>query len=76
MDLKYGSVFAGATDAAAFSQSGLKATCLAAMDPNVQQYYHTRLDNYDNLSEECLSKVLDITMDMIEDFDKNGLPNV
>ena len=76
MDLKYGSVFAGATDAAAFSQSGLKATCLAAMDPNVQQYYHTRLDNYDNLSPECLAKVLDITMDMIDEFDKNGLPKV
>ncbi len=76
MNLKYGSVFAGATDAAAFSQSGLKATCLAAMDPNVQQYYHTRLDNYDNLSPECLAKVLDITMDMIDDFDKNGLPPI
>lgn len=73
MDLKYGSVFAGATDAAAFSQAGLKATCLAAMDPNVQQYYHTRYDNWDNLSEECLSKVLDITIDMIDKFDKNGL---
>ena len=34
-----------------------------------------REDNYDNLSPECLSKVLDITIDMIEEFDKNGLPN-
>lgn len=75
LNLKYGSVFAGATDAAAFSQSGRKATCLAAMNPNVQKYYHTREDNYDNLSPECLSKVLDITIDMIEEFDKNGLPN-
>lgn len=73
MDLKYGSVFAGATDAAAFSQAGLKATCFAAMNPNVQQYYHTREDNWDNLSPECLSKVLDITLDMIETFDKEGL---
>ena len=76
MNLKYGSVFAGATDAAAFSQSGLKATCLAAMNPNVQKYYHTREDNWDNLSPECLSKVLDISIDMVEEFDKNGLPEV
>ncbi len=72
--MPYGSVFAGATDAAAFSQAGLKATCIAGMNPNVQSYYHTRLDNYDNLSEETLAKVLDITMDMIDDFDKNGIP--
>ena len=74
LKLKYGSVFAGATDAAAFSQTGRKAICLAAMNPNVQKYYHTREDNWDNLSPECLAKVLDITVDMIEEFDKNGLP--
>ena len=53
MDLKFGSVFAGATD-------------------EVEKYYHTRLDNYDNLSPECLSKVFDITLEFIEEFDKNG----
>jgi len=76
MDLKYGSVFAGATDAAAFSQAGLKATCIAGMNPNVQRYYHTRLDNYDNLSTETLAKVLDITLDIIDEFDKNGIPKI
>ena len=42
------------------------------MNPEVEKYYHTRLDNYDNLSPECLSKVFDITLEFIEEFDKNG----
>lgn len=73
MDLKYGSVFAGATDSAAFAQAGRKSTCIAAMAPEVKDYYHTRRDNYDNLSPECLSKVLDITIDFITEFDEKGL---
>ena len=43
------------------------------MAPQVKEYYHTRLDNYDNLSPECLSKVLDITVDFINEFDEKGL---
>ena len=73
MELHYGSVYAGATDAAAFAQAGRKSACIAAMAPQVKEYYHTRLDNYDNLSPECLSKVLDITVDFITEFDEKGL---
>ena len=72
MNLKFGSVFAGATDAAAFSKGGYRATSVAAMNPEVEKYYHTRLDNYDNLSPECLAKVFDITLEFIEEFDKHG----
>ncbi len=73
MDLKYGSVFAGATDSAAFAQAGRKSACIAAMAPQVKDYYHTRRDNYDNLSPECLAKVLDITIDFVSEFDEKGL---
>ena len=73
MDLKFGSVYAGATDSAAFAQAGRKSTCIAAMAPQVKDYYHTRRDDYDNLSPECLSKVLDITIDFINEFDEKGL---
>ena len=72
MDLKFGSVFAGASEAAAFSKGGYRAASVAAMNPEVEKYYDTRLDNYDNLSPECLSKVFDITLEFIEEFDKNG----
>ena len=73
MDLKYGSVYAGATDSAAFAQAGRRSTCIAAMCPEVKEYYHTRRDNYDNLSPECLAKVLDITIDFVTEFDEKGL---
>ena len=73
MDLKYGSVYAGATDSAAFAQAGRRSTCIAAMCPEVKEYYHTRRDNYDNLRPECLAKVLDITIDFVTEFDEKGL---
>lgn len=73
MDLKYGSVYAGATDSAAFAQAGRRSACIAAMCPEVKDYYHTRRDNYDNLSPECLAKVLDITIDFVTEFDEKGL---
>mgnify|MGYP001856005156 FL=1 len=43
------------------------------MCPEVKDYYHTRRDNYDNLSPECLAKVLDITIDFVTEFDEKGL---
>lgn len=76
MNPRYGSVFCGATDAAAFSQGGLKSTCFAAMSTEIQDYYHTRKDNWDNLDPACLAKVFDITLDMIDQFDAEGLPQV
>lgn len=74
MNLTCGCVFCGSTDAAAFSLAGFKATAIAAMDPNLKCYYHTREDNFNNLSRPCLEKVLDITLDMLETYDKDGLP--
>lgn len=74
--LTYGSVFCGATDAAAFAQAGFKSAAIAGMSAEIKDYYHTRADNFDNLSKECLAKVYDITLDMIESYDNNGLPQV
>lgn len=73
-DLKYGTVTVGSTDAAAFTQAGLKAACLAALDHNLRDYYHTRRDTYDNMSEECLKASLEICFETIKEFDANGLP--
>lgn len=47
-------LFFGASDAAAFSQEGIKATCLAAMDPAPADYYHNRRDSYDRLNPEAI----------------------
>lgn len=66
MDLPMSSIYLGASDAAAFSEAGIPATALAAMDPAPPDYYHTRLDSKDNLSPDCIEKGLEITMKFIE----------
>jgi hypothetical protein len=72
--VKYATVTVGSTDSAALAQAGLKAATLAAMDHNLRDYYHTRRDTYDNMSEECLEASLDICLAAVEEFDNNGLP--
>lgn len=73
MELPLASIYLGASDAAAFTQAGMKASTLAAMDPAPARYYHTRLDDKDNLSAECLEKAIEITLEAIEIFDRDGL---
>lgn len=63
------SVTVGATDAAAFAQGGFKSACVTALDHSLKPYYHTRRDNYDNLSTECLQVVYDMTVETIRIFD-------
>lgn len=75
-EIPYGTVTVGSTDAAAFAQAGMKACCLAALDHNLKDYYHTRRDTYDNLDKECLGAIYDITMATLEIYDKEGLDNL
>lgn len=64
-----GSIPFGSSDAAAFSQAGLKSVGITAMDHNLQPYYHTRRDTYDNLDEGCLADAFATMVKTIEDFD-------
>ena len=66
---KFASVFFGSSDAAAFSQAGIKATCLAAMDPAPGDYYHNRRDNYDRLVPEAIETGYKIVLSTILNFD-------
>ncbi|MDR0855166.1 MAG: Zn-dependent exopeptidase M28, partial [Christensenellaceae bacterium] len=70
---KYQFVGIGATDAAAFSQYGLKATCLAGLDHKLRDYYHTRKDTVGNTSPECIELAYKTCMRTLEIFDKEGL---
>ena len=71
-DLKFASVFFGSSDAAAFSQEGIKATCLAAMDPKPADYYHNRRDNYDRLVPQAIQTGYEIIMATILKYDEQG----
>lgn len=67
-----GAVPLGATDSAAFNQAGFKAVGITGLDHNLQDYYHTRRDTYDNLSEEGIADCYAATVQALDDFD-NGL---
>jgi len=71
-DVSLDVVEVGATDAAAFSQAGMKATTLVAMAHQLENYYHTRRDTWDNMNPEVMSNVLDICIETTWLFDKNG----
>ncbi|MCH5314851.1 MAG: M28 family peptidase [Eubacterium sp.] len=72
-DLKFANVFFGSSDAAAFTQAGITATCLAAMDPAPADYYHNRRDNYDRLVPEAIKTGFDVIISTILKFDREGL---
>lgn len=72
-DLSYESVYIGATDAAAFTQGGIKATGFAAMDPTPPRYYHTRLDNWDMLVPEAIQAGIEIGLEATCMYAEEGL---
>ena len=72
-DLAFASVPLGASDAAAATQGGLPATCLAGMDPAPADYYHTRLDTAENLAPKAVEAGLKIMLETAYLFDAEGL---
>lgn len=75
-DVKYESIYIGGCDAAAFTQRGIPATGFAAMDPAPPRYYHTRLDNPENLREDAIEAGINIMIEALCMFDKNGCEGV
>lgn len=59
----------GSTDAAAFTQAGLTATALCAMDPAPAHFYHTRRDGWDDMDAECIAAVTGVVAEAIRRFD-------
>lgn len=70
LKLEYSSVYIGASDAAAFTQEGIRATGFAAMDPTPPRYYHTRLDNWDNMNPEAIKVGIDVMVETACLFDQ------
>ena len=67
-DLEFSSVYFGSSDAAAFSQAGITATCLAAMDPKPADYYHNRRDTAERLVPEAIKTGFDVIISTILNF--------
>lgn len=66
---EFANVFFGSSDAAAFTQAGITATCLAAMDPAPADYYHNRRDSYDRLVPEAIETGYKVVLASILNFD-------
>ena len=73
-DLKFESIYIGACDAAAFEQRGIPSTGFAAMDPAPADYYHTRKDTPENLRPEAIEAAIEIMIETVCMYDKEGLP--
>ncbi len=72
-DLPFATIPLGASDAAAATQGGLRAGCLAAMDPAPADYYHDRRDNADNMDHGCVAAVLEVVAAAVARYDAEGL---
>lgn len=78
LDIRYQAVYIGATDAAAFSQAGIPASTIEAMDPGPPQWYHTRYDTYEHLEKhsKTMGIAFKIVVEALKIFDAEGLPEV
>lgn len=73
VDLPYKTITLGASDSAAFTQAGIPATTLAAMDPAPARYYHTRGDTEAILELKSVETGLNILIESAFLFDEQGL---
>ena len=73
LDVPIGTIELGATDAAAMSREGFRASSMVAMDPTPARYYHTRLDTEDNLSLGAIEAGVKTALETVFLFDEKGL---
>lgn len=62
----------GATDSAAFAQAGFRATGITGLNHNLEDYYHTRRDTYDNMNAEGLAGCYAASVKVLEMFDEGA----
>ena len=73
LDIPIGTIALGSTDAAAMSQAGIPASSIVAMDPTPARYYHTRLDDADNLSAQAIDLGVKIALETVFLYDEKGI---
>lgn len=69
LDLPFGTIFLGSSDAAAFTQQGFRCAALAAMDPAPAYYYHTRYDDWRIMDKHCIARALEVVYNTIQIID-------
>ncbi|MFA6865995.1 MAG: M20/M25/M40 family metallo-hydrolase [Clostridia bacterium] len=64
----------GASDGAAVTKEGLRACCVAGMDPKPANYYHNMKDTADNMDRKSLAFGVDIAIESAFIFNEEGAP--
>jgi hypothetical protein len=62
---------AGSTDAARFQKAGFPAGSILAVDKQLPNWYHTRLDTVENMDKECIKKIIDLILATFELHDRD-----
>lgn len=62
----------GATDSAVFSANGFKSASIVAINRKLPDYYSTRYDSYDNMSEECIAECYALALEIVREFGKEN----
>ncbi|MFA7693654.1 MAG: M20/M25/M40 family metallo-hydrolase [Candidatus Hydrogenedentales bacterium] len=72
VDLPDASITVGASDAAAFTQAGIPAAAICAMDHAPAHYYHNRRDLPEIVENACLAKTLQLLWQVCLDYDQSA----
>ncbi len=62
----------GATDSAAFAQAGMRSAGITGLNHNLEPYYHTRRDTYDNMNLEGLANCYAVSAKLLQMFDEGA----
>ena len=65
----YSGIPIGASDGAAFSKAGLKATSITAMNHDIPKYYHTRVDSAESINKNTLATVFEVVCEMMKEYE-------
>jgi Zn-dependent M28 family amino/carboxypeptidase len=73
LNLDFGWIFFGSTDAAAAQQAGYPSGSFVAMEMTPADFYHTRRDNIENLDPYVIGHAIDLAIGSTLIFDQQGL---
>ena len=61
------------SDSATFRQNGFKSACICATNLKLPEYFYTRYDSYDNLSEECIGECYALALEIVKQYSGEDL---
>jgi hypothetical protein len=73
LNLDFGWIIFGSTDAAAAQQGGYPSGSFVAMEMTPADFYHTRRDNIENLDPYVIGHAIDLAIGSMIIFDQQGL---